>query len=601
MNDTRAPIVVSFFAGADYYRKAAATLAGDCDRLGIEYDIVEIQVDHKADWIDICRRKIPFLREMQEKHRRAIFWVDVDCRFGRRPEFFGNAPYDIAGFLRGFAYIRDFDAATASRFFSPFALYFNYTDPAIHFVDLMAELEARYSGSATDDYFLQEAWAQHEFQASVMVLPPRLIGRTWPLVGEQAIYFGSSGNVSAFRSRAQQHAPPIVSPARRSAVLLHEAGEEERAGHGPETIVLLKRALAAQPENVGLAERIARLMHRENGHDAAVKFLGAYGRQRGQETDLRRRFIAQRCYEQGDLAVARRIVDAVLRGGVTADRHWAKKLLLRIDLDCEARTKRVRHDARVALFSGGQSVSDGFCDLLNAYLVEKLTGQSPRIVTRGSGMWMSGPFVASAGAHTTVWGSGIASIDDRVSPAAHFRAVRGPLTRARILAQGVACPELYGDPVLLLPRVLCPTDRGLRNALGLLLGDGEAQELRTEPDVVSLSLDCVGFRGLEGLVAQLKACDAVLTSSLYGLMLCHAYDVPVRWCRIGDATEPMDDIGFHDHLCALGVQQQPLVLARGSLVTLGLARGADQRVRVRDADLDAFLAAAPFEIRSNHG
>src|SRR5690606_8377955 len=101
------PVVVSFYCGGDYYREAAEQLRQDCERVGLAHDIVEIEVAADGDWIAACRRKIPFYLEMHRKHRRPILWLDVDSRLGARPAVFDGASCDIAGFLRGFRYLRD--------------------------------------------------------------------------------------------------------------------------------------------------------------------------------------------------------------------------------------------------------------------------------------------------------------------------------------------------------------------------------------------------------------------------------------------------------------------------------------------------------------
>lgn len=59
--------------------------------------------------------------------------------------------------------------------------------------------------------------------------------------------------------------------------------------------------------------------------------------------------------------------------------------------------------------------------------------------------------------NTEVWGAGI--IDGtkklRYKPKKVY-AVRGPLTRKVLLAQGVKCPEIYGDPALLVAKYYQP-------------------------------------------------------------------------------------------------------------------------------------------------
>lgn len=255
------PVIVSFFTDESYYKDAADRLRADCAQLKLDCDIARIEPGADS-WIDICRRKIGFCLEMQRKHQRPILWLDVDSRLGRRPEIFDGATCDFAGFLRGFRYLRDFDPQLSPRFFAPFALYFNTTPRATAFLELMAEIESRHAGSATDDFFLQEAWKHHREQLSVMVLPPNLVGREWPLTQEQMIYVGISGNVSRFKGEAQQHVAEALAPARRKAVLLHEAEDARRNGHIADALVLYKRALALAPDEA-LAGKIARLSQRE--------------------------------------------------------------------------------------------------------------------------------------------------------------------------------------------------------------------------------------------------------------------------------------------------------------------------------------------------
>ena len=255
-------VVVSFYCGGDYYREAADQLRQDCERVGLAHDIVEIEAAVAGDWIAACRRKIPFYPEMHRKHQRPILWLDVDSRLARLPDVLHGASCDIAGFVRGFRYLRDFDPVALPRFFAPFALYFNYTPRVTAFLELMAELERQHEGSATDDYFLHEAWLRHQEQLSVLVLPPDLIGHEWPLQDSQSIYVGISGNVSKYKDQAQQHTASLFEPSRRKAMLLHEAEDARRSGAIDEALMLYRRALAIAPDDA-LAQKILRLSRRQ--------------------------------------------------------------------------------------------------------------------------------------------------------------------------------------------------------------------------------------------------------------------------------------------------------------------------------------------------
>lgn len=267
-------IVVSFFTDEPYYRDAAERLRRDCTNLGVDCEIAPRSTSAEH-WIDACRGKIPFLLEMHRKHQRPILWLDADSRLARMPPALQSANCDFAAFLRGFRYLRDFDPVAMPRFFAPFALYFNFTSAATAFLELMAELESKHTGSATDDFFLQEAWKRHREQLTVTVLPPDLVGHEWPLTERQAIYVGISGNVSKFKGLAEQHTPPLFAPEHRKAVLAHEGRAALDAGRIDEGLLLYQCALAASPDDE-LAAKVARLLRRHGRTAEAERVLATH-------------------------------------------------------------------------------------------------------------------------------------------------------------------------------------------------------------------------------------------------------------------------------------------------------------------------------------
>jgi len=226
-------------------------------------------------WLDVCRKKPAFFLQMHEKHRLPILWLDVDSRLAARPAVLQNAGCDVAGFLRGFRYLRDFDPVAVPRFFAPFALYFNYTPRTTAFLELLASIAEESPKDVSDDFLLQEAWLRHQRQLSVMVLPPGLVGHEWPLREDQAIYVGISGNVSQFKDKARQHTADLFGATRRKAVLMKEADAAIKSGRDDDALVLFRHALAALPDDA-LAAKIGRLLKRRQGAEAAERFLREY-------------------------------------------------------------------------------------------------------------------------------------------------------------------------------------------------------------------------------------------------------------------------------------------------------------------------------------
>ena len=105
-------------------------------------------------------------------------------------------------------------------------------------------------------------------------------------------------------------------------------------------------------------------------------------------------------------------------------------------------------------------------DTLNRELVELISGEPVRLVNNkfkndvGTTIYMCvGSVLGWADKDTIVWGTGKMSNTSSTmfkEKPKQICAVRGPLTRKEILKYGYECPEVYGDPALLMPRFYAP-------------------------------------------------------------------------------------------------------------------------------------------------
>jgi hypothetical protein len=601
MNTGQSPVVVSFYCGDSYYYKAADQLREDCARLGLDSDIVELQKRPDEGWLQICRAKIPFYLEMHRKHGRPILWIDVDSRLIQYPSILQAATCDFAAFLRGVRQLRDFDPLSVSRYFMPFALFFNATAKTRAFLEFMAGLERESTASATDDFFLQEAWEKFEQQLAVMVLPPDLARLPdWPVTESQVFWYGGSGNVSEFKGRAQQHQVQLHSPARRKAVLLHEAANAAKAKKRRDALFLYRKALEADPADAVLAEKIARIMRRDGKLSNALTFLRRY---QGADftVNYARRFLADSHFESGDVQRAAAVTRDLLVRGTESDKAWAQSRLVRIGLEERAAALKLQPGQRTAMWWMEGPYPGNFGDILNPYIVEKLSGRPPRFVPRGKGLLAIGSIIKFAAAGVPVWGSGTPRMTDKLDPAADYRAVRGPLTRELVLKSGAQCPAVFGDAAWFLPRLYQPATKTKRFKLGLIRHYAHDKELFANDDVKVISVIRAGYEGIEQFVDEIMECEAVLTTSLHGLIVSHAYGIPARWCDVPDSLNglPGDGTKFHDYMLSVGLEPEPaLLLPRDTVVSLALASEA-QRLPKRQIDLHALAAAAPFEITAD--
>ncbi|MFN9629200.1 MAG: polysaccharide pyruvyl transferase family protein [Cyanobacteriota bacterium] len=237
-----------------------------------------------------------------------------------------------------------------------------------------------------------------------------------------------------------------------------------------------------------------------------------------------------------------------------------------------------------------------FGDALTPWLIRRLHGRAPRFAlpsTADPTFFVSGSILALAGPRCIVWGSGIMTRQDRICPEARLLAVRGPLSRQRALECGVECPEVYGDPALLLPLVHRPRQPRTRpTVIGIVPHFSDLPRLpaawhhTAELQVIDLQ------QPIETVIDQLVACDWVASSSLHGLVASHAYGIKAAWLRFRDLPSG-DDSKFSDYFQSIGLHDpQPV---RASYDQLPLERLAEHACRPPQLpDLQRLWQACPF-------
>ncbi len=189
-----------------------------------------------------------------------------------------------------------------------------------------------------------------------------------------------------------------------------------------------------------------------------------------------------------------------------------------------------------------------------------------------------------------VWGAGC--IDDRPLPArpAKVLAVRGPLTRRHLLSSGIDCPEIFGDPAMLIPRYYKP-DIEKKYRLGLIHHVSEDAFPIKGAKLISMS----DYNNWQYVVDQILECDVIASSSLHGLIVAESYGVPAVW------TESKQLIGahfkFHDFFNSLGSHEKfPIVISQFTdvkdLIYAAKSHGGS------DFDLSPLIGACPFKLKN---
>ncbi|MCE8012602.1 polysaccharide pyruvyl transferase family protein [Billgrantia desiderata] len=182
-------------------------------------------------------------------------------------------------------------------------------------------------------------------------------------------------------------------------------------------------------------------------------------------------------------------------------------------------------------------------DAITPYLVRRLTGKDAYRVHSNVGAHLLGvgSILHQAKSRSLVWGSGV--IDPRWLPGrealehARFLALRGRLTQQLLAANGADVSRaILGDPALLMPLFYQPVRCHRHYRVGLVphyvdLDNPVVRYMAGLPDVKLID---VGQQP-EPFIDALAECDAIVSSSLHGLILADCYRIPNRWVRFSDA------------------------------------------------------------------
>lgn len=198
---------------------------------------------------------------------------------------------------------------------------------------------------------------------------------------------------------------------------------------------------------------------------------------------------------------------------------------------------------------------ENYGDLLSKYLIEKISGKKTRFVHPKKQAWYKtnkanllaiGSIIHHASKDSVVWGSGIIDHEQQLQKA-DFRAVRGPRTREYLLKLGYDCPEVYGDPAILLPDYYHPSI-SKKYKLGIIPHYHDYEKAlkifagREGVKVVDLlTLD------VEATTREILECERILSTSLHGLIVAHAYRIPAVWVKISNKIFG-NDIKYTDYL-----------------------------------------------------
>lgn len=234
-----------------------------------------------------------------------------------------------------------------------------------------------------------------------------------------------------------------------------------------------------------------------------------------------------------------------------------------------------------------------------------------------------------ANENTIVWGAGSFGEMKGVVPK-HICSVRGKLTRDILIGKGIDCPDVYGDPALLLPLVYQPKVgappstlprregtlfetqnsklKTKRYRLGIIphvvdLHHPVIEEIREKYTDEMLIIDLAHYDKWTDVIDNICSCEYILSSSLHGLIVSDAYQVPSCWIELTGKILG-GHFKYYDYASCVGREfYKPYPVEKIEDITY-LSDNAESHFSCADAEKiknlqRGLIKVSPFELKIN--
>ena len=520
-------IVCSFFTSDDYYKSHGSRLRANLEELGIEVDLREITKKEGEDWAAICRKKVGFIAEVCAANPdKKVFWIDVDCELFSIPDFILNSTADIIGFQRGFSNPTKIGYENRGRFWEPCFWGINNTPQARKMIQAAADFEEVATVRATDDFFFEEAWRATSSNMTFQMIPSNCaVDKGAGSLESHEVFFrfGSSGQVENFKNKVEQHkgnkAKKLFNPKRE--LLEFAKYVEEKL---PEQLSARLRLLV---DASGVTGFLTGKSH-NNLNNQTIGDLKKYN----ESLELFKRKVLPNRYETAAITVASSYLA-----------YSAKPSTRKITIAWWENPYPGNYGDWLTPF-----IFNHYTE--NRIIFQGLTTQAPKkhLVSLGS----VGRFIKS---NSVVVGTGVSSFKHALNPKADYISVRGPHTAELLLQSGGPKVEVFGDPAVVLSRIL-PFTRGKTNGrIALIRHHTHLQApVKLPENFDELSVQISHPNDIIAFIEKLHEYDSVVTSAMHVMITCQSYGIP---CALVVFK------GFEDYVHGDGIKYSDYALGAG--------------------------------------
>lgn len=219
-----------------------------------------------------------------------------------------------------------------------------------------------------------------------------------------------------------------------------------------------------------------------------------------------------------------------------------------------------------------------------------------------------GSILYTGNSRSMIWGSGFMS-DCEKCGGGNVYAVRGKYSLEMLKQQqkdGLHItfhePVVLGDPALLLPWLI-PASTDKLHKVGIIPHFSEydyfSEQYGDRYHIINLQSD-----DIEGVTNEITSCQYVLSSSLHGIIVAHAYGIPALWIEHTGLESYTKGFKFRDYFSVVGIDNyEPLkdleqILASADCISEKFSNMAHNALPTVDLDnlRRELLRVAPFHV-----
>lgn len=161
-----------------------------------------------------------------------------------------------------------------------------------------------------------------------------------------------------------------------------------------------------------------------------------------------------------------------------------------------------------------------------------------------------GSIISFGHKHSAIWGSGFINENQHFNGGTVY-AVRGRYTDNKLKEEGFRGTSVYGDPALLVPLIISPSKLKINDIA--IIPHWSETEYFIEKYGKKYKIIDLRTRDIKNVIEQITSCNRILSTSLHGIIVSHAYGVPALWIKHKNLHE--SNFKFYDYFSSVGIKE----------------------------------------------